>query len=94
MSKHGKRHRGQGKNQEKLTYLSQPCKTSQEKKKSATKWLYNISSARQASDYKSLTEQLINHIKQNFEHRIILHQQSLSKNLSILLCGYPSSKSA
>jgi hypothetical protein len=34
-------------------------------KKSASEWLYYIGSAKQVSDYKALTEHLINLIKQN-----------------------------
>jgi acyl-CoA thioesterase len=69
MSGRGKSCGGRGKYQGKPSFINQPRKEGQkkEKKKPISEWLYYIRSAKQASDYKALTEYLINQIKQEFD---------------------------
>ena len=72
MSCCGKSCGGRGRYQGKSIFTNQPWKKGQEKEKNkpVSEWLYYIESAKQASDYKALTEHLINMIKQDFKHGI------------------------
>ena len=70
MSGRGKGCGGRWKYQGKPSFINQPRKKSQKKEKPVSEWLYYIGSAKQASDYKALTEYLINQVKQEFDYGI------------------------
>jgi hypothetical protein len=63
----GRGRSGRGTFHGKPSISSLPRTKNQESKKSITDWTYYIGSAKQASEYETTTEFLVNHIKETFE---------------------------
>jgi hypothetical protein len=66
MSGRGKNRGGRGRFHRKLNTTLSPKTKNQDSKMSIKDWNYYISSAKQASKYKAITEFLVNHIKETY----------------------------
>ena len=68
MSGKGKERFQRGKFSSRPNYGGSARKENRPSKQSVSDWNYCIGSSRQTSEYDAITEQLMNHIKENFEY--------------------------